>query len=138
MKPTFFSRFSAFFCSFSHLKKKAKTAIPYTTFNPQNGSQMKPTFFSRFSAFFCSFSHLKKKAKTAIPYTTFNPQNGPQMKPTFFPVSAHFSKQLPNSHPYDYRHPYNHRKVHQNGPQMAPTFCARFHIFKTTPEQPSM
>ena len=58
------------------------------------------------------------------------PKNDPQMKSIFFHVSAHFSKQLPNSHPYDYRHPYNHRKVHQNDPPNDSTFCIlKLYIF---------
>ena len=62
------------------------------------------------------------------PIATFNPKNGPQMKPTFFTFQRIFSKQLPNSHPYDYRHPFDHQKVHQNDPPNDSTFCARFHI----------
>ena len=95
---------------------------------PKNGPQMKP-IFNR---------NLKKNRQNCHPHCNFYPQKRPANGIHILAHFSAFSKQLPNSHPYDYRHPYNHQKVHQNGPQMAPTFQRIFFVFKTTPKQPSL
>ena len=112
-----------------NLKKNRQNCHPHCNFYPQkrpaNGTHI--------------LAHFQNNSRTAIPMTTVIPITTKRSTKTArkwhprFSAFFLFSKQLPNSHLYDYRHPFNHRKVYQNDPPNDPTFCARFHIlyFKT-------
>ena len=67
---------------------------------------------------------------TVIPITTKRSTKTARKWNPHFALVFTFSKQLPNSHLYDYRHPFNHRKVHQNDPPNDSTFCIlKLYIF---------
>ena len=67
---------------------------------------------------------------TVIPITTKRSTKTARKWQPRFSAFFLFSKQLPNSHLYDFHHPFNHRKVYQNDPPNDSTFCIlKLYIF---------